>query len=49
VSRDEIRLDRLSLGQLQREATLAGLRSRGHAIVPATEDYVGSTVVMLGA
>lgn len=49
VSRDEIRLDRLSLRQLQREATLVGLSSRGHAIVPATEDYVGSTVVMLSA
>lgn len=48
VSEDVIRLDRLSAAQLEREGKAVGLRRRGRARVPATRDYVGSTVVILG-
>jgi SAM-dependent methyltransferase len=49
VDGDVIRLDRLSPAQLEREASAAGLTPAGHRSVPATRDYVGSTVVILGA
>jgi SAM-dependent methyltransferase len=49
VAEDVIHLDRLTHGQLEQEAVEAGLRGAGDAIIPATDDYVGSTVVMLRA
>jgi SAM-dependent methyltransferase len=49
VTENAIRLSRLGVLQLSREAALVGLRGAGHATIPATEEYVGSTVVMLGA
>lgn len=47
--RDVVVLDRLSAATLEREAVTAGLRVLPRAEVPATSDYVGSVVVMLGA
>jgi SAM-dependent methyltransferase len=47
ATRDRIRLDRLNPGQLEREATAAGLRPAGREQIPATSDYVGSVVVIL--
>jgi SAM-dependent methyltransferase len=44
---DLIHLDRLGVGQLEAEAIQAGLRRGGRAEIPATEDYVGSEVVIL--
>ena len=49
VELDRVRLDRLSASQLEREAKAAGLRPDGRAVIPATDDYVGSSVVMLRA
>ena len=49
VSRDEIHLDRLSVAQLRQDAAAVGLRSAGRDEIPATEEYVGSTVVMFHA
>ncbi len=49
VTQDLIRLDRLTPEQLEREAGTAGLRCAGRASIPATLDYVGSSVVMLRA
>ena len=49
VAEDVIHLDRLTQAQLEREAAEAGLRRAGEATIPATDDYVGSTVVMLRA
>jgi SAM-dependent methyltransferase len=49
ISEDIVHLDRLTSGQLVHEARDAGLREVGVATIPATTDYVGSTVVMLGA
>jgi SAM-dependent methyltransferase len=49
VSRDAIRLDRLDAAQLEREAAWVGLTPAGRSSVPATDDYVGSAVVMLSA
>ena len=48
VAKDVIRLDRLTAGELEREAKDAGLGPLGRVDVPATRDYSGSTVVMLG-
>jgi SAM-dependent methyltransferase len=47
VAEDVIHLDRLTAGQLEQEAGRVGLRRAGTATIPATSDYVGSTVVML--
>ncbi len=47
-SQDRIRLDRLTIEQLEREGAAAGLRPAGVEIVPATQDYVGSEVVIFG-
>ena len=47
VSHDAIRLDRVTPGQLEREASAAGLHPAGQERIPATRDYVGSSVVML--
>jgi SAM-dependent methyltransferase len=47
VAIDLIRLDRLGARQLEAEAVRAGLRRGGRTEIPATEDYVGSEVVIL--
>jgi SAM-dependent methyltransferase len=49
VSEDRITLERLTARELRREAVEAGLHSAGTAEVRSTDEYVGSTVVMLGA
>jgi SAM-dependent methyltransferase len=49
VEHDSVHLDRLTSAQLEREAQAAGLRPDGRAVIPATDDYVGSSVVMLRA
>jgi SAM-dependent methyltransferase len=48
VAKDRIRLDRLSADDLENEARAAGLRVAGRRLIDATDDHVGSTVVMLG-
>ncbi len=47
VERDAVRLDRLTSTELEGEASAVGLRPDGRAVIPATDDYVGSSVVML--
>jgi SAM-dependent methyltransferase len=47
--RDLIELDRLSARDLERDARVAGLRPLQRHEVPATDEHVGSVVVMLGA
>lgn len=49
VAENRIHLDQLTRGQLAHEAGTAGLRVTGRASVAATPEYVGSTVVILGA
>lgn len=49
VELNSIRLDRVSAAELEREGATAGLEPLAQRHVPATEDYVGSVVVMLGA
>ena len=49
VEHDTVRLDGLTSAQLEREARAAGLTPDGRAVIPATDDYVGSSVVMLRA
>jgi SAM-dependent methyltransferase len=49
IAQDVIHLDRLTQAQLGQEAVEAGLRGAGDAIIRATDDYVGSTVVMVRA
>jgi SAM-dependent methyltransferase len=44
-----IRLDRLAAGELEREAAAAGLHPAGRRRVEATDEYVGSEVVVLRA
>ncbi len=44
---DVVRLDRLDADTLEREAATAGFVAAGRRTTPATDDYVGSTVVML--
>ncbi len=44
-----IRLDRLSAGQLEREAASAGLTPAARRLIAPTHDHVGSVVVMLSA
>jgi hypothetical protein len=46
---NRIRLDRLSAGELEREAADAGLRAAGRRMIAATDEHVGSVVVMLSA
>lgn len=46
---DQVRLDRLDGDQLEREARAGGLRPAARARIQATEDHVGSTVVILHA
>ncbi len=47
VSENVIDLDTVSAGQLEHEGACAGLRPAGRARIPSTNEYVGSTVVML--
>jgi hypothetical protein len=44
-----IRLDRVSAGELERAGIAAGLRPLARNFIPATEEHVGSVVVMLHA
>jgi SAM-dependent methyltransferase len=44
---DEVRLRVLSASTLEREAAAAGLRPAGRRLIPATEEHVGSTVVLV--
>ncbi|MGO9975609.1 MAG: class I SAM-dependent methyltransferase [Solirubrobacteraceae bacterium] len=46
---DTIRLDRVTVRDLQAEAKQAGLRPLAVRRIPPTDDHVGSEVVMLGA
>jgi SAM-dependent methyltransferase len=48
ASHDVIHLDRVTATQLEQEAAVVGLRPNARATVPATRDYVGSQVVILG-
>jgi SAM-dependent methyltransferase len=49
VQDNTIRLDRLEADQLEAEADAVGLAVVGRVQVPFTAEYVGSTVVILGA
>jgi SAM-dependent methyltransferase len=49
VELNSIRLERVSAAELEREGAAAGLEPLARRHVPATADYVGSVVVMLGA
>jgi hypothetical protein len=49
VEHHQERLDHLTARDLEREGLAAGLRPAGRAYIPATEDHVGSVVVMLDA
>jgi hypothetical protein len=46
---NSIRLDRLSTDELEREAAAVGLRPLPRRRVAASEEYVGSEVVIVGA
>jgi SAM-dependent methyltransferase len=48
-SENTVRLDRLAAVELEREAAAVGLRPAGRIHVDATEEYVGSEVVVLRA
>jgi SAM-dependent methyltransferase len=48
TGRDVIRLDRLEPEELEAEAAALGFAVRERREIPATDDYVGSQVVMLG-
>ena len=45
---DQIHLDRLDAAQLEREGVTAKLVPTGRTEIPATEDHVGTEVVMFG-
>ncbi len=49
VEENVIRLDRLTVTGLEREATAVGFSRAARRSVPATEDYSGSEVVILRA
>jgi SAM-dependent methyltransferase len=49
VEDDVIHLDRVDAATLEEEGAGAGLRPERPRIIPATDDYVGSAVVMLRA
>jgi SAM-dependent methyltransferase len=49
VEDNVIRLDRLTVKGLEREAKAVGFTPAAHRSVPMTEDYSGSEVVILGA
>jgi SAM-dependent methyltransferase len=44
-----VRLDRVSAGEIAAEARALGFARTGHLSVPETEEYLGSTVVVLRA
>jgi SAM-dependent methyltransferase len=44
-----IALDRLTPGELEQDGRQAGLRTAGRELIPATDEYVASWVVMLRA
>ena len=44
-----VRLDRVSADEVAEEALRFGFRPEPHALIPDTEEYLGSTVVMLRA
>ncbi len=46
--RDVVVLDRVSADELERDARVAGLRPVARHHIPATEEHVGSVVVVLG-
>jgi SAM-dependent methyltransferase len=48
VTRDVVRLDDLDAATLEADARAVGLRALPRRAIPQTEEYVGSTVVMLG-
>jgi len=48
VEEDEITLDHLDPGMLEAEGAAAGFTVQRAREIPETDDYVGSTVVMLG-
>jgi predicted metal-dependent TIM-barrel fold hydrolase len=47
VEEDEITLDHLEPATLEAEGAAAGLSVQRARVIPETDDYVGSTVVML--
>ncbi|MGH2857704.1 MAG: class I SAM-dependent methyltransferase [Solirubrobacteraceae bacterium] len=49
VALDRIHLAALDAGALEREGRASGLEPAGRAEIPPTTDYVGTTVVILGA
>jgi SAM-dependent methyltransferase len=49
VEYDTVHLERVTAPQLEREALAVGLARAGRRDIPASDDYVGSTVVMLRA
>jgi SAM-dependent methyltransferase len=49
TERNLIHLDRLEAGTLETEAAAVGLRAVDRVTIAATDDYVGTTVVMLRA
>ena len=49
TSADVIELDRVDAGDARRRGARRGLEPRGARRIPATDDYVGSTVVLLRA
>ena len=49
IERNLIHLDRLAAETLEQEAAAAGLRAIDRVSIAATDDYVGTTVVMLRA
>ena len=48
IAEDRIRLDRLDADTLEAEARAIGLRVASRRVIGATDDHVGSTVVVLG-
>jgi hypothetical protein len=49
AERDLVELDRLSAGRVEWEASQAGFTPSARMSIPATEDYAGSTVLVLHA
>jgi hypothetical protein len=47
VERDVIELDRVSVAMLRRDARAAGLRAEPVVTVAATDEHVGSSVVVM--
>jgi hypothetical protein len=46
---DVVRLDRVEADMLEREAQVLGFTADSRLLVPETDEYVGSTVVVLSA